>query len=365
LDWIAANSVLTTKFNALASALRTLFQRGVRTPEQACDIWLAAPAVLSRCNEQSTYEMPGAPYAYAWLHLLDRYARTWRALEKLVEYGCLPLARDGVRTLDVGTGPGPSAFAVYDFYAAMTEFGAEKGIEQLNQPPAITCVEFDQGTNWLRHHLAEIAFEQFGQQSDGVLALCHALSDFRAIVPTQERKRLQHHLRWEEEEYFDEVRNEWVGELRYSAEEANDIAQSLHRYRLIVFSNFLTKVETARTFESNLVDVLTDAQPGSVVLVLGGRQGPYPAVYKYVDQLAKAAGFQLAMEGEEVSSAKTEVADRIFAEGADVYARLQHLAPNTAKQTRRIRSHFTDSRRPAPVVSQVWAYRKHGRVKTT
>lgn len=360
LEWIAANGSLTSKFNILAEALSSLLQNAISTPEVACEVWRAAPAVLSRCNEQSTYEMPAAPYAYAWLHLLDRYARTWHALEKLLAAGYLPLARDGVRALDVGTGPGPSAFAIHDFYDSIVTFGAEKGIKQFNQPPTLTCVEFDRGTNSLRHALAEIAYQRSEQQSKGLLAMCSAISDFREIEPTKQRKRLQRQLLREEDEYYDEVRGEWTNDLRYSAEEANDIAQSLHRYRLIVFSNFLTKVGVVRTFEANLVDIMSDAQPGSTLLLIGGKEGPYPGIYEYVDRLAKPAGFQLVLSGEEVSSAETKVADRIFVEGAQVYSRLQCLAPNCADETASIRSHFTDSRQPAPV-SQIWAYRKYGR----
>jgi hypothetical protein len=191
--------------------------------------------------------------------------------------------------------------------------------------------------------------------------MCHALSDFHAIVPTTERKRLQKALRWAEDEYFDEETNEWKSDLRYSADEANDMAQSLHRYRLIVFSNFLTTVGAATTFEPNLVDVLADARPGSVVMVLGGKGGPYPDVYGYVDVLAKAAGFGLEIAGVPVSSADTEVADRVYEEGVKVYAHLQSLAPDAAgdsEEARRVRSHFTESRQPAPS-SQLWTYRKH------
>jgi hypothetical protein len=306
--------------------------------------------------------MPGASAAYAWLHLLDRYARTWSALETLVTACCLPLAKGGVRVLDVGTGPGPSAFAVHDFYAAMTEFAAQTGNLQWRQPPSMTCVEFDCNSNHLRHHLAEIMFEQSQQQAEGVLAMCHALSDFRAIVPRAERKRLQEVLRWTEDEYFDEVANEWTSDLQYSADEANDMAQSLHRYRLIVFSNFLATVGTVTTFEPNLIDILADAQPGSVVMVLGGKGGPYPEVYEYVDRLAKPAGFELEVAGQQVSSADTIVADRIYDEGVKVYAHLQSLAPDapeeTTQETRRVRCHFTQLRQPAPA-SQLWAYRKY------
>ena len=107
------------------------------------------PAVLSRCNEQSTYEMPKAPETYAWLHLLDRYVRTWLALELLVKKSCIAMGEDGVRALDIGTGPGPAGFAVHDFYTAMVEFSELYNNLKWRQPPHITCVELDPGTNSL------------------------------------------------------------------------------------------------------------------------------------------------------------------------------------------------------------------------
>jgi hypothetical protein len=358
LAWLAENRVLTTKFDALATALWSLLQARITTPDDAREVWIATPAVLSCCNEQSTYQMAGAPVAYAWLHLLDRYARTWAALEKLVAYNCLPLAKFGVRTLDVGTGPGPSAFAIHDFYAALTQFGSHTGIEELKQPPQIACVEFDQGTNSLRHHLAELVSGQSGNESRGLLSLGFAKPDFSTLFPRQERISLEHHLRWKEEEYYDEETKSWEGSLIYSADEANHIAQSLHRYRLIVFSNFLTTVGTVANFEANLADILDDAQAGSVVMVLGGRGRPYPTIYERVDHLAKTAGFQLTMKEEEVSSADTDVAERVFTEGAKVYALLQALAPDASEHTEVVRNHFTLQRQDAPV-SQLWAYRKY------
>jgi hypothetical protein len=361
LAWLAANGVLQTNFEALASALWTLLQEEIRTPEAARAVWSATPAVLTRCNEQDTYALPGAAAAYAWLHLLDRYVRIWSAMEKLVGAACLPLAKHGVRILDVGTGPGSSAFAVHDFYAAMTQFAAHTGDAHWRQPPSITCIEVDGKTNHLRHHLAEIVFEQSERRSGGVLAMCHSMSDFRAIVPSAERKRLQQELRWAEDEYFDEVANERTSDLRYSADEANDMAQSLHRYRLIVFSNFLTTVGGVTIFEPNLVDILADARPGSVVIVLGGKGGPYPDVYGYVGCLAKRAGFELEVAEERVSSDGTVVAHRVYAEGAKVCARLLDLAPDASPESpeiRKVRSHFTESRQEAPS-SQLWAFRKH------
>jgi hypothetical protein len=358
LAWLAQNKVLTAKFNDLATALWRLLQSRISTPEDACEIWRATPGVLRRCNEQSTYQMPGATVAYAWLYLLDRYARTWLALEKLVASSCLPLAKFGVRTLDVGTGPGPSAFAVCDFYAALTEFGRQTDIELLQQPPAVTCVERDLGNNMFRHHLAEVIFQQSGHKSEHMLALCGALPDFGKLMPTEERNRLQLRLRRQEDEYYNEVTQHWDAYPMYSATEANKIAQSRHRYKMIVFSNFLTTVGTVADYEPRLSEILSDAQTGSVVMVLGGKGGQYSKIYKYVDRLAKAAGFQLKMKAENVSSAETEVADQVFNEGARVYELLQALAQDTSKDTKVVRDHFASHRQPAPT-SQMWAYRKY------
>ena len=130
-------------------------------------------------------------------------------------------------------------------------------------------------------------------------------------------------------------------------DEANDMAQSSYRYRLIMFSNFLTTVGAVTTFEPNLVDILHDTHPGSVVVVLGGKGKSYSQVYEYVDRLAKPAGFHLKIAGDEVSSADTVVADRVYEEGLRFYERLRSLALNEDDQTRKVRLHFEGSRKVA------------------
>ena len=181
--------MLSLKLSFLAKALSSLLRESVRTPKSAHEVWEAVPAVLSRCNEQATYEKPGAAYAYAWLYLLERYVRTWLALERLVQKNSLPMAKSGVRALDVGTGPGPAAFAIHDFYAAMVEFSEVTGNPKWRQPPHLTCVESARGTNHFRHQLAEMLSQQAGQESEGVLSMTSALHDFRKFRPTRERKQ--------------------------------------------------------------------------------------------------------------------------------------------------------------------------------
>ena len=161
------------------------------------------------------------------------------------------MGKYGVNVLDVGTGPGPAAFAIHDFYTAMIDYSKVGANAQWRQPSHVTCVEFDKSTNHFRHILAEIMFEQAQRESEGVLAMCHALSDFGELQPRQERKQYLQALRNSEDEYFDDVAGHWTSTPRYLPEEANYVAQSQHRYRLITFSNFLTTVETVKCFEPN------------------------------------------------------------------------------------------------------------------
>ena len=67
------------------------------------------------------------------------------------------MGKYGVRALDVGTGPGPAAFAILDFYTAMSEFSEITYRPRWRQPPYVTCVELDRNANHFRHLLAENA----------------------------------------------------------------------------------------------------------------------------------------------------------------------------------------------------------------
>ena len=278
------------------------------------------------------------------------------------------MGKHGVRALDVGTGPGPSALAIHDFYGAMVEFSKIRENSKWRQPAHLTCVEFDAGTNSLRHHLAETLFAVLRRESGSGISICSALPDFGKILPTQERRQALRDLRNEGDEYFDDVRNHWDFEFRFSPDEASHITQSMHRYRLFTFSNFLTTSKTVGGFERNLVDILHDAGLGSVVLVLGGKGGPYPDVYSSLDQLAIPAGFQLKMEGQPVASSdRPEVDDQIYKQGQQFYRFLMQRIPygdNEADEAQAaVRAHFERARCAAPS-SQIRAYRKYRLVES-
>ena len=374
LTWIRKKHILLSKFEILTEALWTLLCREVRTSEGALQVWNAVTAVLQRCDEQCTYDLPGAAAAYAWLHLPERYVRTWLALEHLVEECCLPMGKHGVNALDVGTGPGPAAFALHDFYAAMTEYSGLRGNLQWHQPARVTCVEMSGRTNHLRHCLAELMFEQTQRQAPGLLAMCNARPDFQKIIPSQERQQDWLALREAEDEYFDEEAGGWASEPLYTPEEASAMAQSAYRHRLIVFSNFLTTPEMvqpaspttvqckdSQTIRPNLEDILQDAAPGSVLMVLGGKGKSYSPIYSEVDRVARNAAFQRKVAERTVSHADSEVAEQVYAVGKRFFHYLEpHIGhvPDDTPEQKRVREEFGGG--PVTVsCSALRVWRKH------
>lgn len=358
LEWLDESEALLTGFRALATALQSLLEDEVRTPDDARDLWAAVPAVLSRCDDQDTYSMPEAAFAYAWLHLPDRYVRTWLALRSLVEQSLLPMGTEGVRVLDVGTGPGPSAFATHDFYAAMVRFADASRSERWRQPAHLTCVESSAAMNHSRHRLAEILCAH--SAPEGVLSICHHITEFESIQPGRERKKLEETLRNEHEDYYDHHLNQWESAPSYEPEEANHIANTRHRYRLFTFSNFLTTRSTINCLRASLMEILTDARPGSVLLTIGGSGHDYPDIYKTVGTLAADSGFSRNAGDLRVSSSHAEMDDMVYSLGADVYRRLKRIAGDLSDDdpdAKKTKAHFEGNKRISPT-SEVHAYRK-------
>ena len=281
---------------------------------------------MGRCNEAKTYSLGGANVAYAWLHLLDRYVRTWLALEHLLRDGLLPMGIQGVRVLDIGTGPGPSAIATHDFYVALTEYAAKGGSELWRQPPRVTCVEPAASMNHLRHALAETLAVRGAPQS--IVAIAVGSHDFASIRPREERKELQWRLRGKYEQHYDCDLNEWHDELTYTAEEANREANPHRRYRLFTFSNFLTTLNTVSEFESNLEETLSDAQPGSVALMIGGKGEDYSMIQERMARLAGVSGFRRSSSPIEVAVTDARLDGRLAEEYRWFYGHLMNRAGN-------------------------------------
>ena len=358
LQWLEDRQALRTGLNSLADCLWCLLEEWVRTKEDVEEVWAAAPFVRGRCNDPDTYGMRGAARAYAWLHLLDRYVRTWLSLECLAKQSILPMGSEGVRVLDVGTGPGPSAFAVHDFFAAMVRYSEGSGSESWRQPARITCVESSVRMNHFRHHLAERLFVTGAPKA--ILDVCNHIPDFQSISPVRERTDLNKRLRDAYDDYYDEHQEEWVSEPSYTPEEANRTANVLHRYRFFTFSNYLTTKSTVDASRQNLIDILSDTQPGSVLLLIGAKGGHYSDIYRDMAGLARDAGFSREAEPGLVSCSDAEMGEMIHEEGARFYRRLRAIAgdlPDGDPIARKVKREFEEDYVSSPR-SAVHAYRK-------
>ena len=364
LRWLDETQALRAGFRALANGLLAVLKDQVQTKEQVRELWAAVPAVLSRCNDLNTYSLPGASLAYAWLHLPERYVRTWQALELLVEHCLLPMGKQGVRALDVGTGPGPSAFATHDFYAAMTNYAELSGNGHWNQPPNLTCVESSVPMNSFRHQLAEVLAMYGAPQS--VLAMCGNDGEFEPILPNSKPEPLYSGVRKVEDYYYNQQFGYWEYEVRYTLARANAIIRKHRRYRLFTFSNFLTAPSVVDNFRSTLTDILASCQPGSVFFVVGGTGGEYPAVNSTIALLASQAGFSRSVQGMPVSVSDAAMDELVYSEGVHFYHYIKSIAGRLSTDdpnTKKVILHFEGQSARTCSTSSVSAYRKMKRTQ--
>jgi hypothetical protein len=299
-----------------AIKLTAFLGNSIQRTEEAAAFWNAVPAVLERCDEQDTYDLEMASEAYAWVHLLDRYVRTWLALETMVQRACLPLAANGVNVLDVGTGPGPSTLAITHFYNSLSEYANAVGEKALVQPCRISVVELSWENNAFRSRFREATMVPMSEDE--------FFDDVRDIDPREQRAQIRRHL-LDETEYNPKTGYE---EAVCLPETADSESQGRYRYRLVTLSNFLTNFEIMKTAHASLEAILSDLQPGSVVLAIGGMGAHYPAIYQHLDEVATRCGLQPKIVDERVASLPQDT--RIIVEAARGVARqIERLCPMT------------------------------------
>lgn len=328
ITWLGRHSVLRNRISITANAISQLLFAEIDTEIAARKFWQGVPRALSHESPETMAEDWGIVRAYAWLHFLERYARTWSALQYLLEERRLPMGRYGVKALDVGAGLGPASFAIHDFYTAMVDFAAETDNPKWHQPPDITCVERATGFSAMRSQLWEMVHSVTHGYWPSRLSRWNNLTDFTEIHPSQERADEFARLRGADITYWDDFRKEEASELLYTDQEAHEQSQSMHRYRLFVFANFFTSHESVDEMAGNLGELLADANPGSVLLVMGGEGSDYPGIYKQLQRIAVEAGFRIIVPDARASSEISSVDNIVSAESLRIFQHAQKLNPN-------------------------------------
>jgi hypothetical protein len=224
--------------------------------------------VLKHCDT-ITYEEPGTAEAYGLLHFLDRYHRFQVTYSHLNRNGLMLTKPSGIDVLDVGTGPGPSIFAVSDFFRERLGLPSEPRPGQ--HRPKFTIDYVEQSTEfriWL-HWFTEHA-NYYAPTSRQWYVPYHAgtFHDFRGITFDEQLSY------WEPD---DDGEGEYV---RYTRR---------HRYE----SNFLTTRDQVIRFKEELQSCARFLRNRGILLVVGAKDlaSKYKQVYQAISDVVLGANY--------------------------------------------------------------------------
>lgn len=268
-DFIQTNVV------KLATALDSLLKNELDSPTKCQSFWQGIKPALAGCPKLDHFDKYENILAYGFVHMLDRYLRVWEVLMWLVRAAILPVPRK-LNVLDIGSGPASALYAVSDFYLGLRDFANDMEVSRLLiEDPDLYPIELSVGMRHFFHILSEVS-----NRRGPFDALVADFSGFDPVSFRDEdlRKALVY---YEPEEGF--VTDRITGDDKMWA---ND----LHRYQLVIFSNFLTAPELVARFRQQVVAAFQQQRPGGVVVVLGGVEEPYPKIYTEVETIAGEVG---------------------------------------------------------------------------
>jgi hypothetical protein len=290
VQWLGTSGYRWLCFDRMATTLEQyLLNWSLRTDSPTFKLDAEAflcqlPRVLSRCDEP-IYDDPWTADAYAYIHLLERYRRFWRALELLVDAAALPMREKPIHVLDVGSGPAPALFAVYDFYSGLRTFASEMGIAEF----AISALEGHAiESSAAMHHIVHLMSE-IGRLAVGTRV---PLPDFEGFDPPAARW----HVRSKIATYMRDLED--ASEAEISRELATHPAEWMdsYRYNVCVFSNFLTQPTQLTQYRNELEQVVRALRPGGIVVIVGGTGKQYPGIFSQLDDLASSLGIKRMTE---------------------------------------------------------------------
>ena len=228
--------------------------------------------VLRNCD-QITYEEPGTAEAYALLHFLDRYHRFQLIFDSLHKQKLLPWRGVEINILDVGTGPGPSMYAVSDYYSTILKKDVTCDVNGGRLPFSIDYVEKSQEfRNWL-HHFTEFVNYDCPTKNPWQVPFHHgSFSDFANLEFNQPK------IKWDQDDDGDQVAKIYIKK---------------HRFDIIVFSNFLTTKEQVAGFSKEIENCARFLRNNGILLIVGARgfTNKYREVYDSISETIVSGGY--------------------------------------------------------------------------
>lgn len=286
------------------------------------DIAPRLPEVLRDCDNLR-FDTDVEVRAYAALHLVDRYGRVLQVLEYLFAVGRLPLRRSGVTALEVGAGPAPALYAIYDFYDDLVRWPG-RGEDWATGPLRVSDA-LDEALGWDRflHRLSEhLVADRGATPTAGQWPFGRAFRGFSGLDV-----RATHHesiasLASDIEAEFDRA-DEPISRrtaLRFAYEQGTSRPSA---YDLIFIPNFLTRADAPQAFQTELRGLMRSLTPGGVLVVLSATAGQYVEIRSAIEALAASAGLTAVspsepMEANVDDARRTVVAEQVRASVAAI-----------------------------------------------
>jgi hypothetical protein len=313
------------------------------------------------CDEP-IYSEPLVVEAYVFLHFLERYRRCWRLLSHMVEQAILPMSQYGINVLDVGTGPGPTGYAVSDFYRCLCDFATEASVSGLLTPePSFTFVELAPEMSRFIHLFSETARQRgpyhtaFSNFADvNIDSIRRANREALVAKIEHEDETTRRHAKWFVEEMYGPEARTW-------------------RFQLVVFGYFLTETDQVDRFNQQILAAFRSLTRGGILAVVGATGGKsvaatgdgkdYSVIYEEVDLLlkqsdVKAQSWPVSFVAEPDSFYTNEIKAG-WLRVADHVTRLGVTDSNKHPQAWRVRADPSQPYRPRPFGARV--YRREGR----
>lgn len=243
--------------------------------------------VMSRCDHLG-FDNLDEVAAYTMLHMSDRYDRASQVLERLFGVGCLPIRREQLNILDVGSGPGPCLYAAIDFYQQLADW-ANQARELVVPTPVTGARVLDRGRAWgqLIHWLSEHLLEhrhpaEIDDTRSAPWPFGLQYNDFEGFSV-----HAQHH--GARAGLADLIQADWEfdpdGDSVRSTPRARDAAYAGRvsepsAYDIIFVSNFLTQAETVDRFRRELRGLAGSLSPGGLLVGLGAVGGRYEEIWE-------------------------------------------------------------------------------------
>jgi SAM-dependent methyltransferase len=262
------------RFEELGSLVEGyLLQQMSLYPESGCQMASQLLNVLKNCDT-ITYNEPGTGDAYALLHFLDRYHRFQLTFDLLASHRLMPLKKlKDIHVLDIGTGPGPSMFALSDFYCE--RFGYVDASRAHRERPGFRIDYVERSGEFRRwlHHFTEYANFYAPTGRYWYVPYHHGtFGDFSAIE-------------------FNEEMTSWdQGEDGYY--ESTSYIRP-HRFDMVIFSNFLTTRAQVLQFQRELRDCARFLRHNGILLVVGAppTSDKYRLIYETISEIILRRGY--------------------------------------------------------------------------